>query len=108
MPGPAPDPAATPAGGAGASPTRALRLASMETSPGSDGGHPSSGPIKLDIDDYLALPDDGKRYEILDGRLYMSPAPRPRHQKVSRRLQLHLMLALEETGQGEVFNAPID
>ena len=26
------------------------------------------------------LPDDGNRYEIIDGVLYVTPAPRPRHQ----------------------------
>ncbi|MGE3618287.1 MAG: Uma2 family endonuclease [Gemmatimonadales bacterium] len=28
----------------------------------------------------LALPDDGKRYELVDGELLVSPSPRPRHQ----------------------------
>ena len=27
-------------------------------------------------DDYAALPDDGKRYEILNGVLYMAPSRR--------------------------------
>jgi hypothetical protein len=27
---------------------------------------------KLDYEDYLQLPDDGKRYEILDGELYVT------------------------------------
>ncbi len=31
---------------------------------------------------WRALPDDGKRYEVLDGELYVSPAPGPRHQRV--------------------------
>ena len=29
---------------------------------------------KLDYADYLRLPDDGKRYEILDGELYVADA----------------------------------
>jgi len=41
------------------------------------------GPIKLTYEDYVDLPDDGKRYEILDGELEVSPAPAPRHQGVS-------------------------
>src|SRR5438093_136919 len=33
------------------------------------------GPIKLTYEDYVDLPDDGRRYEILDGELEVSPAP---------------------------------
>ena len=42
--------------------------------------------LKLTYDDYLALPDDGRRYEILDGELYVSPTPFIRHQLVSQNL----------------------
>jgi len=31
-------------------------------------------------EDYARLPDNGFRYEVIRGELYMSPAPRPRHQ----------------------------
>lgn len=30
----------------------------------------------------LALPDDGNRYEVLDGELFVTPAPSYRHQAV--------------------------
>jgi Uma2 family endonuclease len=63
---------------------------------------------KLDYDDYVRLPDDGKRYEILDGELYVTPAPSPLHQRVSKRLQRKLEDYFEARGLGEVFNAPID
>lgn len=36
--------------------------------------------------DLLALPEDGRRYEILDGSLHVSPAPTPRHQLAAARL----------------------
>ena len=52
------------------------------------------------------MPDDGNRYEFIGGRLYMTPAPVIRHQRVSKRLQLALVRLLEETGHGEVFYAP--
>jgi len=41
----------------------------------------------LDSTDYLAAPDDGKRYEILCGDLLVTPAPSPLHQRVSWRLE---------------------
>lgn len=63
---------------------------------------------KLDYDDYARLPDDGKRYEILDGELYVTPAPSPLHQRVSKRLQRKLEDYFEARGLGEVFDAPID
>jgi Uma2 family endonuclease len=62
----------------------------------------------LTYDEYRLLPDDGKRYELMEGDLFVSPAPSPRHQTVSRRLQFALMQALELPGRAQVFNAPID
>ena len=38
------------------------------------------------VDDLEAMPDDGKRYELIDGMLIVSPAPIPRHQKVVGKL----------------------
>ena len=32
-------------------------------------------------DEVLALPDDGRRYELIDGELLMTPAPRGLHQR---------------------------
>lgn len=66
------------------------------------------GRIRLTYDDYALLPDDGKRYEIIDGDLFVTPAPLTRHQKISRQLQFILMSALEKKGLGEVYDAPVD
>ena len=62
---------------------------------------------RLGYEDYLVLPDDGRRYEILDGELAMSPAPTPFHQTVSRRVQF-VLYQRELAGEGLVFDAPID
>lgn len=62
----------------------------------------------LDYDDYARIPPDGKRYELLEGELYVTPAPSPLHQRVSKRLQRKLEAYFEARGLGEVFNAPID
>lgn len=45
------------------------------------------GRIALTYAEYAELPNDGRRYEILDGELAATPAPAPRHQGVSRNLQ---------------------
>ena len=63
---------------------------------------------KLTYDDYALIPDDGMRHEIIEGRHYMNPAPSPRHQTISRRIQFQLYQQIELAGRGQVFNAPID
>ncbi len=63
---------------------------------------------KLDYTDYVHIPSDGKKYELLDGDLHVTPAPSPLHQRVSKRLQRMLEAYFEDTGRGEVFDAPID
>lgn len=63
---------------------------------------------KLTYEDYVEFLPDGHRYEIIDGELYMTPAPSPLHQRASKRLQRRLEAYFEDTGLGEVFDAPID
>ncbi|MBI5494020.1 MAG: Uma2 family endonuclease [Deltaproteobacteria bacterium] len=58
--------------------------------------------------EYALLPSDGRVWELVDGDFHVNPAPVPFHQTVSRRLQLRLMLLLEEPGIAAVFNAPTD
>ncbi|MBT9583827.1 Uma2 family endonuclease [bacterium] len=57
--------------------------------------------------DYCKLPEDGKRYEVIDGVLYMSPSPKSIHQALSKYLEF-LLFGLEQAGHGWVFNAPFD
>jgi hypothetical protein len=40
--------------------------------------------------EYAALPDDGRRYEIMDGVLLMAPSPSPGHQSVAMVLSFYL------------------
>ena len=63
---------------------------------------------KLDYSDYVAIPDDGRRHEIVRGVLYVTPSPSPQHQRLSKRLEVQLMAYFEERSLGEVFNAPLD
>ena len=65
--------------------------------------------IKYTYEDYCELPDDGNRYEVIDGVLYMAPAPHPRHQRILFNLaMLFGPFATGENAWGEAFFAPID
>ncbi|TAK60706.1 MAG: Uma2 family endonuclease, partial [Bacteroidetes bacterium] len=59
-------------------------------------------------DDYLLLPDDGKRYEIIDGELFVAPAPFIDHQRISIFLTNIIFEYVSEMKIGEVFTAPGD
>jgi Uma2 family endonuclease len=63
---------------------------------------------KLTYEDYVLIPEDGLRHEILDGEHYVSPAPFTRHQFVSGRLYLYLGIFLAENDLGSVLYAPTD
>ncbi len=69
---------------------------------------PPAGPIRVTYRDLARWPDDGRRYEILDGELFELPSPTTRHQQVSIRLATELVLQLARTGAGEVCCAPLD
>ena len=59
-------------------------------------------------DDYARLPDDGMRYEVIRGELYMSAAPRPIHQRIIVRISSSLDTFLRQRNLGEILTAPID
>ena len=58
--------------------------------------------------DYLDLPDDGKRYEIIDGELIMSPAPYTIHQQVSVNIIAELIPFVKKNKNGKVLYSPVD
>ena len=58
-------------------------------------------------EDYLRL-TDGKRYEIINGRLEEMPAPTPWHQDISRNLEFLMWNFVREKKLGKVYDAPID
>lgn len=62
----------------------------------------------LTYDDYASLPDDGQRWEIIDGEAYVNPAPNTRHQRVLLRIVTELNTHVAAHGGGEVFVAPYD
>ena len=65
-------------------------------------------PALLTYDDYCQIPDDGNRYEVIDGVLHMSPSPIVRHQRVIFKLSLVLGGWVERSKSGEVLFAPMD
>jgi len=58
--------------------------------------------------DYLELPYDGKRYEIINGELIMPPAPDTIHARVSKRIYKKLLKYSQDELIGEIFYSPID
>ena len=63
---------------------------------------------KLDYSFIAATPNDGKRYELVDGELFVNPAPSPVHQRILRRLSRLLEDFFDSRSIGEVFFAPVD
>src|SRR6266566_8559280 len=59
-------------------------------------------------DEYAALPDDGQRYEIVNGVLVMAPAPSPEHQAIVLEIASYLRIHIKLASLGRVFPAPID
>lgn len=55
-----------------------------------------------DLDD---TPEDGNRYEVIDGELYVSPFPTTAHQRAQTRLLVALSNHVSAHALGEVFTA---
>lgn len=70
--------------------------------------HIPTGKIVLTYEDYVLLPNDGKRYEILEGELTVTPAPSTKHQTASVNLLVLLSQYIKERDLGKLFHAPID
>lgn len=64
--------------------------------------------LRWTLRDLDVLPDDGgwKRYEIIDGDLFVTRAPHFRHQRVATKLQVPLEVWSVQTGLGVTLQAP--
>jgi Uma2 family endonuclease len=62
-------------------------------------------PVTYEI--YAAMPDDGQRYEIIDGSMeIMSPGPSTKHQDVSGELEFELKQSCKS--DYKIYHAPLD
>jgi Uma2 family endonuclease len=58
-------------------------------------------------EDYVRLPDDGNRYEVIRGVLYVTPSPVPEHQFSSAELVFQLSAFVRQNHLGLVLAAPL-
>src|ERR1700680_1757302 len=63
---------------------------------------------RLTYADLVAMPEDGKRHELIDGEHYATPSPTLRDQLVLATLHLYLGADGEANGLGKAFFAPLD
>ncbi|HRW06149.1 MAG TPA: Uma2 family endonuclease [Caldilineaceae bacterium] len=68
--------------------------------------HPTQG--EWTYQDYLNLPDDGRRYEIIEGVLYVANAPDFDHQFTVSEIQRQLANFVLERQLGQVIPAPFE
>ena len=62
--------------------------------------------LRWTVDDVELLPDDGSRYEIIDGELYVSKQPDMHHQLVGTRIASFLDLWSLQSQRGYVVSTP--
>jgi Uma2 family endonuclease len=60
------------------------------------------------VEEVLAFPSDGNRYELVHGELLVTPAPRLRHQDVAGDLYFRLRTYLADRAEVRVFFSPAD
>ena len=67
----------------------------------------ASTALRFTYQDYLLLPED-RRYEVIDGDLFITPAPTPYHQLVSKRIGWLIDDFVGKNRLGLVLFAPCD
>lgn len=62
----------------------------------------------LTVEDYRLLPEGGPRYQLIEGDLFMAPAPNRYHQDISGNICFLLAKHLEKHPLGKLYTAPFD
>jgi len=62
----------------------------------------------LTVEDYRLLPEDGPRYQLIEGERYTAPAPNRCHQDISLNIELMLAEYLKKHSVGRIYHAPFD
>jgi Uma2 family endonuclease len=62
--------------------------------------------VRMTADEFFDLPDDGYRYELVQGVVVMSPSPKPRHQAVAMEITAQLNVYLRKNPVGQLLAHP--
>jgi Uma2 family endonuclease len=65
-------------------------------------------PARITYEEFQTLPDDGRRYELIDGEVFVFATPSLEHQSVSGRLYVWFDQAITPKGLGWIFTAPTE
>ena len=60
----------------------------------------------MSVDDLDAMPEDGNRYEVIEGELFVSRAPGLPHQIVSGNIYYHLRSYIDKNPIGTIVTTP--
>ena len=63
---------------------------------------PNAKPYEWTYAEYARFPDDGNRYEVIDGEVLVTPAPSTRHQHIAGNLYIRLREHVERHDLGFV------
>lgn len=63
---------------------------------------------RLTYSELRMMPDDGKRYELVNGEVFVTPSPNVKHQRTLHRLSVSMTNHVGAHKLGEVFVAPLD
>jgi Uma2 family endonuclease len=63
---------------------------------------------RLTYPELRLMPDDGKRYELIDGEVFVTPSPSEKHQRVLVKLLVSIYNHVDARNLGRVYIAPFD